>query len=144
MNAVQVPFLLDRAGLQARGQDLQEILAVPSPHEYSLLPGSRRSDQGSYVDNASGQLQLCPSFGRPRLHTKAPKKKAYDPKTHSLCLHPRDSLLWSLFLPPPPPTCLSAPKGSHSHCVGEKKDAQIQLPPKWKQPFSLYTLLLRE
>jgi hypothetical protein len=36
-----VIFLLDSARLQARGQNLQEILAVPSPDKYSLLPGSR-------------------------------------------------------------------------------------------------------
>lgn len=53
---------------------------MPSPDEYSLLPGSRLSDQGSFVDNASGQLQLCLHLEDPG-YTQRPLS-VYDPKTH--------------------------------------------------------------
>lgn len=64
---------------------------------------------------------------------------AYDPKTHPLCLHPGDKPSLEPF---PAPPCLSAPKGSHT--VWGKKDGQIQLLPKLKQPVALFALLLRE
>lgn len=65
---------------------------------------------------------------------------AYDPKTHPLCLHPGDKPSLEPF---PAPPLLVSPQGV-SHCVGKKKDGQINLPPKLKQPSALFALLLRE